>query len=222
MIKYLYTSAIVLVTATLLSSLTASAHERGLSVLQGKSMMLRVDDRKKKDRKLSHRVSALAKRSAHRSSRSGRVKAKRTDVSLLAPTDAGSLAFWRQRGHLPWPVESRKIIMHFGLQTYMAGENGLKCNNLCICIGAEKDDPVKAVYEGVVDEVMDLGDGLAVLVQHGKYFTIYSDLSDVIVTKGQQVGAGDVLGLVGDTGQLDFRIYNEHDVWLDPEKWLVK
>jgi len=208
MIKYLYTSAAVLVMATLLSSLPANAHG--------------MDDRKKKDRKLSHRVSALAKKSVHRSSRSSRGKAKRTDASLVAPTDAGSLAFWRQRGHLPWPVDSRKVLMHFGLQTYMAGENDLKCNNLCICIGAEKDDPVKAVSDGVVDEVMDLGDGLAVLVQHGKYFTIYSDLSDVIVTKGQQVGAGDVLGVVGDTGQLDFRIYDEHDIWLDPEKWLVK
>ena len=208
MIKFLYTSATVLVTGALLLSLTANAHG--------------MDDRKKKDRKLSHRVSALAKRSVHRGSRSSRVKAKRPDASLLAPTDAPSLAFWRQRGHLPWPVDSRTVIMHFGLQTYMAGENGLKCNNLCICIGAEKDAPVKAVHDGVVDEVMDLGDGWAVLVQHGKYFTIYSDLSGVIVTKGQQVGAGDVLGVVGDAGQLDFRIYNEHDVWLDPEKWLVK
>jgi len=208
MIKYLNTLAAVLVLGALLSSLPANA--RGM------------DDRKKKDRKLTHRVSTLAKKSVHRGSRSGRTRSKRPEAVLPAPTDALSLAFWRQRGHLPWPVDSRKIIMHFGLQTYMAGENDLKCNNLCICIGSEKDAPVRAVSDGVVDEVMDLGDGLAVLVQHGKYFTVYSDLSDVIVTKGQQVSAGDVMGEVGDSGQLDFRIYNEHDIWLDPEKWLVK
>jgi murein DD-endopeptidase MepM/ murein hydrolase activator NlpD len=220
MIKLLNTSAAMLVVGALLSSSPASAH--GNIVNQEKSLVRRMDDRKKKDRKLSHRVSRLAKKAVRRSSGSSRAKARKTDATFTAPTDAGSLAFWRQRGHLPWPVDSRKVTMHYGLQTYMAGESGLKFNNLSLSIAAEKDAPVKAVSDGVVDEIMDLGDGVAVLVQHGKYFTIYSDLSAGAVTKGQQVSAGDILGQVGETGQVDFRIYDDHGVWLDPEKWLAK
>jgi murein hydrolase activator len=76
------------------------------------------------------------------------------------------------------------------------------------------------VLDGVVDDVMDIGGGVAVLIKRDRYFFIYSDLSATVVTKGQQVTAGTILGVVGDEGQLDFRLYDANDVWLDPEKWL--
>jgi murein DD-endopeptidase MepM/ murein hydrolase activator NlpD len=95
-------------------------------------------------------------------------------------------------------------------------------NNLGINIAIDKDSSVRAVYDGVVDDVMDIGDAKVVMLLHGKYFTIYSDLSKACVVKGQQVAAGDVLGQVGETGQLDFRIYDPHDEWMDPGKWLVR
>ena len=74
--------------------------------------------------------------------------------------------------------------------------------------------------DGVVDDVMDIGDGVAVLIKHGNYFFIYSDLSAAVVNKGQEITAGTILGELGDEGQLDFRLYDASDVWLDPEKWL--
>lgn len=111
--------------------------------------------------------------------------------------------------------------MHFGLQNYGGNEN-VKIDNLGIVIDAEKDAPVKAVMDGLVDDVMDIGDGVAILVKHGSYFFIYSDLAKSNVTRGQQVEIGQVLGQLGGTGQLDFRVYDAGDIWLDPEKWLAK
>lgn len=136
-----------------------------------------------------------------------------------------------QKGNLPWPVDSRKISMHFGLQSYnvraslaqdsiRSDEAYVKYDNLGIVIDAGKGAIVKAVMDGVVDDVMDIGGGAAVLIKHDNYFFIYSDLSVAIVTRGQQVTAGTILGEVGDEGQLDFRLYDASDVWLDPEKWL--
>jgi septal ring factor EnvC (AmiA/AmiB activator) len=130
-------------------------------------------------------------------------------------------SFRRLKGHLPWPVDSRKVMTRFGFQTYELTPT-VHVNNLGIDIAVDKDSCVRVVCDGVVDDVMDIGDAKAIMVLHGKYFTIYSDLSTACVVKGQQVVAGDVLGQVGDTGQVDFRIYDPYDVWQNPEKWLER
>jgi murein DD-endopeptidase MepM/ murein hydrolase activator NlpD len=129
--------------------------------------------------------------------------------------------FRKQKGHLPWPVDSRNIATSFGYQRYEPNPSIYR-NNLGIDIAIDKDSCVRVVYDGVVDDVMDIGDAKAVIVAHGKYFSIYSDLSMSIVVKGQVVAAGDVLGQVGEAGQVDFRIFDPNDVWQDPEKWLER
>jgi len=129
--------------------------------------------------------------------------------------------FRKQKGHLPWPVDSKNIATNFGYQRYEPNPSVYRYN-LGINIAIDKDSCVRAVYDGVVDDVMDIGDAKAIIVAHGKYFSIYSDLSMSIVVKGQVVSAGDVLGQVGETGQVDFRIFDPNDVWQDPEKWLVR
>jgi len=129
--------------------------------------------------------------------------------------------FRKQKGHLPWPVDSKNIATNYGYQRYEPNPSVYRYN-LGINIAIDKDSCVRAVYDGVVDDVMDIGDAKAIIVAHGKYFTIYSDLSMSIVVKGQSVSAGEVLGQVGETGQVDFRIFDPNDVWQDPEKWLVR
>ncbi len=61
-----------------------------------------------------------------------------------------------------------------------------------------------------------------VMVRHGKYFTTYSNLSEVSVSKGQPVKIGQVLGKLAQNGKLDFIISDENSKYLDPEKWLRK
>ena len=129
--------------------------------------------------------------------------------------------FRKQKGHLPWPVDSKNIATSFGYQRYEPNPSVYR-NNLGINIAIDKDSCVHVVCDGVVDDVMDIGDAKAIIVAHGKYFTIYSDLSMSIVVKGQVVSEGDVLGQVGESGQVDFRIFDPNDVWLDPQKWLAR
>jgi len=129
--------------------------------------------------------------------------------------------FRKQKGHLPWPVDSRNIATNYGYQRYEPNPSVYRYN-LGINIAIDRDSCVRVVYDGVVDDVMDIGDAKAVIIAHGKYFSIYSDLSMSIVVKGQTVTAGDVIGQVGETGQVDFRIFDPNDVWQDPEKWLER
>jgi septal ring factor EnvC (AmiA/AmiB activator) len=124
--------------------------------------------------------------------------------------------FEKNRGHLPWPVDQGIVSMHFGLQVYVK----IKYNNQSITIEANPGSHVKAIFEGIVQSVFNIGDVSAVMIRHGKYFTTYSNLEGVTVTKGQSVRTGQQLGKVAEIGQLEFVISDEKDRKFDPEKWL--
>ncbi|HMP87696.1 MAG TPA: M23 family metallopeptidase, partial [Lacibacter sp.] len=92
-----------------------------------------------------------------------------------------------------------------------------------ITIASPVGTNVKSVFEGEVVSVFDVGGMSAVMLKHGKYFTTYSNLSAVTVSKGQQVKVGQVLGKVGSNlegdGQLDFILTREAQM-LNPQSWL--
>ena len=130
--------------------------------------------------------------------------------------------FEKNRGNLPWPVSAGNISMHFGPQVYMGGD--LKYNNPGITIEASEGSSVKAVFDGEVTYIINIGSVQGVIIKHGKYFTTYSNLESVNVSKGQQVKIGQVVGkLAGKEegrGELEFLITNERSENVDPEKWL--
>jgi len=134
----------------------------------------------------------------------------KTDIAL-------SDNFEKNRGHLPWPVDAGNVSMHFGLQSYVGK---LQYNNQEITIEANPGSVVKTVFEGEVQSVFNVGDVTAVMIRHGKYFTTYSNLESVTVTKGQQVKTGQSLGRVSSIGQLEFVLSDDKDHKFDPEKWL--
>jgi len=126
--------------------------------------------------------------------------------------------FEKNKGHLPWPV-SGTVSMAFGPHEYI---KGIIHNNQGVTIDVSAGAAVKAVFEGVVSSVFNVGDVNAVIIRHGKYFTTYSNLSTVSVSKGEQVKTGQIIGRVGDIGQLEFVLSDEKDHMFDPEKWLIR
>ena len=83
---------------------------------------------------------------------------------------------------------------------------------------------VKAVFNGEVATVSNLGDGMMVMIRHGKYFTVYSNLSSASVSKGQTVSTGQVIGRTaraddGSGGQLDLILMIESKN-VNPTPWL--
>ena len=124
--------------------------------------------------------------------------------------------FIKNKGHLPWPV-SGTVSMAFGPHEYI---KGIIHNNQGVTIDVSPGAAVKAVFEGEVGSVFNVGDVQAVVIRHGQYFTTYSNLSTVSVTKGEQVKTGQIIGRVGEINQLEFLISDEKDHMFDPEKWL--
>jgi septal ring factor EnvC (AmiA/AmiB activator) len=132
-----------------------------------------------------------------------------------------SINFETRRGSLPWPVNSGIVSIHFG--PYEVPGTKLRGNSDGITISLPVGASVKSVADGVVSAVFDMGNGQAVVVRHGKYFTAYSNLASIKVSRDAQVQAGTVLGTSdrgedGD-GQVVFMVSNGNG-YLNPESWL--
>jgi septal ring factor EnvC (AmiA/AmiB activator) len=127
-------------------------------------------------------------------------------------------SFEKYKGRLPWPV-SGTVSMQYGPHEYI---KGIIHNNAGVTIDVTAGAAVKAVFEGEVQSVMNIGDVQAVMIRHGKYFTTYSNLSTVSVSKGERVGTGQIIGRVGEIAQLEFVLSDDRNRNLDPERWLKR
>lgn len=132
-------------------------------------------------------------------------------------------SFQANKAKLPWPVDKGVITLRYG--TNKIENTLLTFDNPGITIAtAAPGVPVKAVFDGEVSGVYNLGDGMAVTIRHGKYFTTYSNLSGVVVTKGATVKTGQQIGKAGrdddgSGGQIDFILMIETRN-VDPAPWL--
>jgi murein hydrolase activator len=124
--------------------------------------------------------------------------------------------FEKYKHQMPWPV-SGTVSMTFGLHEYI---KGISHNNIGVTIDAQAGAAVKAIFEGEISVIFSVGDVQAVMIRHGKYFSTYSNLSTVSVTKGEKVRTGQIIGRVADIGQLEFVLSDEKGRNYDPEQWL--
>lgn len=133
-----------------------------------------------------------------------------------------SLNFENNRGKLPWPVDQGYIAVHFG--NFQVPNTNLKGYMPGLEIALPVGSNVKAVADGTVSAVFDLGNAQTVILIHGKYFTTYSNMNNIAVSKGDKIKAGQLLGkaAMGDEGdgQIIFMVSNDKDVNLNPESWL--
>lgn len=130
--------------------------------------------------------------------------------------------FSENKGKLPWPVDNGILKIPFG--TYTIDGTKIRGDNPGLTIATQKGSPVKAVFDGVVSAVHNYGDGVAIVLRHGKYFTSYSNLSGVSVSKGATVKRGQVIGRAGEAddnsgGQIDFMLLIEANN-VNPATWL--
>lgn len=113
----------------------------------------------------------------------------------------GAEGFRNARGTMPWPLRGR-LLLGWGPYTDRLTQETLQ--NLGYDIAAPPGTPFRSVFAGTVTRSAYVrGYGQVVMVQHGTYATLYAHANGLRVAQGQEVKAGDVLGLVGSTGLLD-------------------
>ncbi len=134
--------------------------------------------------------------------------------------------FAKNRGSLPWPVQKGTISRRFGRQAHPV-LSSISITNNGIDIRTEKASNVRSVFDGVViGKKLIPGANYMVLVQHGKYYTVYSNLSDVHVKEGQKLKTGEMIGTVASDeddpyAEVHFEIWNEKTLQ-DPSAWLKR
>ncbi len=145
--------------------------------------------------------------------------------SALETTEEGreaSILFENNRGNLPWPVDRGNVYIHFGVENIPGTKLNRKSDGIELAL--PKGSSVKSVANGVVKYTGDINGDLTVFIQHGKYFSTYTHLSSINVSKDQEVRAGTLLGRSGinldGEGALLFMINNEKGAFFDPENWL--
>jgi len=133
-----------------------------------------------------------------------------------------SINFENNRGSLPWPVSSGVVTAHFGIETIPGTKLKRKTDGIEISLPV--GSVVKCVADGKISYISEVDGEQMIIIQHGKYFTGYTNLSSVSVNKNQEVKAGTVLGRSGVSidgeGSLIFMIMNEKSTPIDPEVWL--
>jgi len=138
--------------------------------------------------------------------------------------------FESNRGKLPWPVLKGTITEAYGKNPHPTMAN-VYTNNNGIDIGAPKNAQVRAVFEGEVTSVLSIpGAGKVVIIKHGNYRTVYSNLQDSYVTVGTKVTTKQTIGslLPDSDGGLSTSHFEIHQVVdgtvqkINPTLWLTQ
>lgn len=145
----------------------------------------------------------------------------------LSEADVKALeaSFSKSKGKLPWPVETGVISAKYGNIVHPVYRT--KIMNHGVEIATEPKANVYAIHDGVVFGVVPIkGYGDVVIVNHGKFNTVYGNLTEVNVRKDMYIRAGDLIGKGGDNfspkGNAVFLMIRENKENLNPEQWIVK
>jgi septal ring factor EnvC (AmiA/AmiB activator) len=147
-------------------------------------------------------------------------------VITLTPEEADLASnFESNKGKLPWPVEKGSIITNFGTYTHPEVSSVTIPNN-GINILTDKNAPIRAVFNGVVSRVMDMDGSKVLLIRHGNYITVYSNLSSVNVKQNDKINTKQIVGYVKDNSseshsELHFEIWKDKNI-LNPSLWIKR
>lgn len=158
-----------------------------------------------------------------------RKEEKKDKKVAFAETPEGkavSGAFANNKGKLPWPVKKGVVTRQFGKQKHPTLPN-LYVQNNGVDIATERSALVRALFDGEVLGVVEVpGYQKMVIIQHGGYYTVYSRMGSVNVSKGDKVQTGSQIGQAF-TDEKEGNTLVHLEIWqdktkLDPIHWLVK
>ena len=122
--------------------------------------------------------------------------------------------FQANRGKLPWPVEKGTITESFGKNAHPTLEN-VFTNNSGIDITTPRSAQVREVFEGEVTSILNIpGAGKVVIIKHGNYRTVYTNLQNTYVSAGMKVDTKQAIGslIVSANSQFSVAHFEIHQV----------
>ncbi|MGB1217380.1 MAG: murein hydrolase activator EnvC family protein, partial [Saprospiraceae bacterium] len=197
--------------------------DRLLKKLKSKERQLRGDIKKEKEQheQLNTEIESIIKGEMTRRRESNRnAKITRTPVVDLSEKTKN---FRGKRGRLPWPLDYGIVSSHFGKQAHPTIPD-IQIDNSGVDIMSKPSAIVKPVFSGTVVAVRYVsGSDYLVIVQHGEYYTLYSQLEDHFVKKDDKVTRETSLGILGNDKrpELHFEVWR-NNIRLNPSDWLKR
>jgi len=177
------------------------------------------------EQQLEQEIQRIIEEEARRSVKAGKTDKKGFDLTPEQKLAGNS--FEQNRRRIPWPVEKGVITEKFGVHPHPV-LNNVTVNNNGVNITTEPGSKARAVFNGEVSRVFGItGGNMAVILRHGQYLTVYSNLVDVLVKKGDVVSIRQNLGRIYTDDSDDSKTTLKFQIWkesqkLNPEEWLVR
>ena len=189
------------------------------------SLAFQISKKEKQQKAIDREINRLIREAIAASNKALGKKRKKTfqltpEAKLIADN------FKANKGRLPWPLEKGVVVQGFGRQRHPVVKTTTIQSNGVI-LATEPLAQVRAVFEGEVMSVIVIkGSNPSVLIRHGNFITLYTNLAKLYVTKGEKVNAKQAIGEVftnQQTGktQFQFGIFNNVDA-LNPKEWVYQ
>jgi len=188
-------------------------------------------DLKNKEKEAGRLQKAIADIIAEELRKEREAARKKTGFALTPEESRLSSNFKNNKGQLPWPVKRGIITGKFGEHNHPVLA-GIKIYNNGIDLSTSRGAVTRAIFNGKVTGIILLpgGNKKAVIIRHGEYFSVYGNLKDVFVKKGDKITTKQELGTIY-TDPKKFKTEGHLEIWkiteggsikLNPEDWILK
>lgn len=204
---------------------------------QEKQLASQLTDKQKKRKELDAAIkkaiqeeilAANAKKAKEAKGKKGSSTVKegnKNEIALTPEEKILSTSFVNNQGKLPWPVIKGVKISDFGNYPH-PDVPSVMIENRGIDILVEEGTGVRAVFDGEVTAVMDVLGTKVLMIRHGEYLTVYQNLKDVKVKKGDKVTTKQEIATVcKSSGTASFELHFEvwkNNTYLNPNSWLSR
>ncbi len=187
---------------------------------QQRQLRKKLREQQKEQEELNREIERLIEEEARKAREKGQFEMT-PNQKLLAAN------FQENKGRIPWPVERGIITEHFGVHTHAVLKN-IQVKSNGIEISTTPGSEARAVFNGIVSKVFAISGGnMAVIIRHGSFLTVYSNLKEVVIKAGQHVKTRQKVGTIysdsadGNKTILKFQVWQENKK-MNPEDWISK
>lgn len=185
-----------------------------------------IKEKQKASEDLDKEIRKLIREAIAASNKKAGKSIKRRTFSMTPEQKVLAANFTANKGKLPWPVASGVVKIRFGTNPSPI-DPSIKIKSNGVRIATNRGEPVRAVFDGVVQGIMTPKNGNnTIMIRHGNYITVYKNLSKFYVGKGDKVMTKQVLGEVitnkaSGESILSFGIYKDSAIQ-NPSIWIYK
>ena len=186
-----------------------------------KDLKKKLDNQRKAEARLQKEIERVIADEARKAAKSG----KEPGSAMSKEEVALSSDFSSNRGKFPWPVQQGVITDRFGEHPHAVLKR-VMVRNSGIDISTGANEKARSIFKGEVTKIISIGGTLAVIIRHGTYLTVYSNLAEVFVKAGQKVDIRQEIGKIftdseEDKTVLKFQLWHQ-STKLDPEQWIQR